>query len=772
MDSHRRVRTVLIVDDDRELTALMRARLSGDYLATAVAHCGAEAVAWLTGNQADLMLLGFELPDMNGFEVVEKVNELGHHIPFVVVTRRGDEHIAVEMMKRGARDYLVKDISLSDLLPSAVRQILGQLERDQRLQEAERRLQEQNRFLQCVVNSLPHPLYVIDAHSCAVRLANQAAHASGRIALSLGSAGRAGPAEHTVRDSPIAEVRRSQKPLTLEHVQYEPGEQASIHEIHLCPVFDEGGEVGRVIEYDLDVTTRRRAEQALRESEARLRQVVESLPIVLLSRDADSDRLILVIGAVDEILGYHGHQLMEDPGLIERIVHPEDARVVRTAFREIVSAQKPLELDFRIHHGSDGRTVWLHARGVPVCDEEGSLLRVDSLLVDISRERESAAEREQLESHLQRAQRLESLGVLAGGIAHDFNNLLTIISGNAQFLRESLCLGQAESKALADIETAARNATDMTRTLQAFSRPGKPQMEHTDADTLVCDIYQFLRRLIPARIDFQFLPAAGPCTIAVDRVQVQQILVNLCINSRDAIGAHGRLEIHTRQVDPLQIPPASRGEAHSRRYLEIRVTDNGCGMDQGVLQKVFDPFFTTKPKDQATGLGLAIVYKIVQEHQGMINAVSEPGEGTEIRVYLPVVEVPLPAPPEGSGACVGGRGHVLVVDDEPLIASLIKTLLESSGYEVRVTHHPEGALTMVQSAEWPPDLVVMDYGLPGMSGDKCLLQLRQQLPDLRAMLITGYEAGELEPGLEDVCLLRKPFSSQSILRAVREALET
>ena len=382
-------------------------------------------------------------------------------------------------------------------------------------------------------------------------------------------------------------------------------------------------------------------------------------------------------------------------------------------------------------------------------------------------------EHKQLEAQLQQSQRLESLSVLADGIAHDFNNLLMIIGGNAQFLRETTTLDAAQTKALADIETATRSAIDMIRALLAFSRPSKPQPSICDANKLAQDIYRLLRRLIPARIDFRFHPYASPCHIAADTGQIQQVLINLCINARDACQDQGRIELRTRIVPASELPASIRHQANQENqadYVEIGVRDDGLGMDEQTLGRVFDPFFTTKTKNPGAGLGLSISYRIVQAHHGMIDVVSVPQEGSEFKVFLPHVQ----ASTQELGAHetpVVGTEHILVLDDEPMIASLIGTILQARGYQVTVVNHPDQAIEAASNSEPPFDLAVVDYDLPSMVGPDCIAALREQRPNLKCVMISGHQVGLPRSGMKNDRLLTKPFTPQAITQIIRDTLD-
>jgi two-component system cell cycle sensor histidine kinase/response regulator CckA len=378
-------------------------------------------------------------------------------------------------------------------------------------------------------------------------------------------------------------------------------------------------------------------------------------------------------------------------------------------------------------------------------------------------------EHQRLETQLQNAQRLESLGVLAGGIAHDFNNLLTIITCNAQFLHTALSLDNAQQTALQDLETAAAHATEMTRSLLAFSRPTRPQARPLDLNILVADIHRFLRRVLPAIIEFRLDPDPQPCTTAVDPGQMQQVLINLCVNARDAMPTGGTMEIQTRHATRRDLPPHLKPRAQGDEFILLRVSDTGTGMDADTLRQIFDPFFTTKPKDRGTGLGLAIVYKIVQVHKGLIDVASQPGKGTRFDIYFPAAAAPPKAEPDLAAA--QGKERILILDDEEMIASLLKTLLESRGYQVTLTDRPEAAIEYARTCGRDLDLAIVDYSMPTMTGDACLAEIRRTHPDLRAVLITG-DTSAVPERLDSLTqVLAKPFTAGALAGLVREILD-
>jgi len=516
---------------------------------------------------------------------------------------------------------------------------------------------------------------------------------------------------------------------------------------------------------------RRMAEEALLESEARFVQVMDSLSIVFFSITAEGNRVLLILGPVHQVLGYDRGAFTADPNLAWKIIHPDDVERIRWVHAEGIKTLKPFDLEYRIIHGQSRRDVWVYQRVVPIAHEGGNVVRRDSVLMDITAQKQAEEEREKMQAQLFHAQKLESIGVLAGGIAHDFNNLLTIISGNAQYLASSLKLDAEHLAVIRDIETAAASAAEMTRSLQSFSRPAKPQVRYVDANTLVQDVYRLLRRMMPSTIDFQLDLDGTPCTAAVDPAQLQQVLVNLCVNARDAMPTGGLLTIQTRHTGRDSLPTPPRRAPAPETYVCITVTDTGCGMDAETLRQVFDPFFTTKPLDRGTGLGLSIVYRIVMMHDGEVHATSQPGQGSSFSLFFPAVDIVTSDEASSEIPPALGRERILVVEHEDMIASLIRTVLESRGYRVTLAPDPDRAIEMCDRNPEGFDLAIVSYGLPHTTGDRCLAALQRIAPRIKGILTTGSDIDEADLSAPDCQVLYKPFSMAAIARMVRDVLD-
>lgn len=640
-------RPILIVDDDEGICTLMGRHLERAGYTTAFAFSGQQAIDWLSSNRAALMLLDHRLPDMHGIHVINELGKLDIEVPFIVITGQGDERLAVEMMKRGALDYLTKNSGVLELIPSVIDQALSQLDRDERLAQAER---------------------------------------------------------------------------------------------------------------------------ALLEAEQRLAEIVRSLPIVLTSYDVNRKEYTLVIGPVKSILGVTDPAHLKEPEHLLALVHEGDREALHRALHDAEAMGQCTELEWRAVLQEDN-VVWLSQRMVPVLDDDGTLLRIDSVIVDITQKKMADSQRQELETQLNRSEKLRSLGVLAGGIAHDFNNLLTIISGNAQFLRQTAQLDAAQVKAVADIETAARHATDMTKSLRSFSRPSQPQMQPIEANTLIKEGASFLRRLIPSRIDMDIDADRQPIHFNGDFGQMQQVLINLCVNSRDAIPSSGTLTLQARQMPAHSLPSQfAAGRAGNEDYIRIRVTDTGHGMDTETREKAFDPFFTTKPKDQGTGLGLAMVYRIVEGHGGVIDLQSTPGQGTTVDIYLPSVAATAGEPEPEPVQLHYDETNILLVNRDDLVAGLLRTQLEKEG--ARVYHCGDGA-SALQLARTHPDgihVMIVEQSLSDTTGIECIHELRSVIGDVGAILLLAEDEETPALGDDEVVLLRKPFGAKVVSAAVAELL--
>ena len=385
-------------------------------------------------------------------------------------------------------------------------------------------------------------------------------------------------------------------------------------------------------------------------------------------------------------------------------------------------------------------------------------------------------ERKRLEDHLRQSQKMEAIGRLAGGVAHDFNNLLTVISGRAQIERARPELSEPSRRNVDLIAEAASRASTLTKQLLAFSRKQVLQPRVLDVDIVVAGMEPLLRRLIGEDIDLVTATEPGLGRVRADPGQLEQVVLNLAVNARDAMPRGGRLTVETANVELDEAYARQQADVHSGPYVLLAVSDTGVGMDAETQAHLFEPFFTTKGVGEGTGLGLATVYGIVKQSGGHIAAYSEPGRGTTIKIYLPRVEAASELREAEPEPVVLRRGSetVLLVEDDEAVRELTCEVLEMHGYTVLAVADAGEAPRVLEGASRPIHLLVTDVVMPRLSGRELTERLRSLRPGLRVLYISGYadtaivHHGVLDPGTP---FLQKPFTPDTLLRSVRKVLD-
>lgn len=405
----------------------------------------------------------------------------------------------------------------------------------------------------------------------------------------------------------------------------------------------------------------------------------------------------------------------------------------------------------------------------PVRDTTGKIISYVAVKRDITHEI-------QLQRQLQQAQRMEAVGKLAGGVAHDFNNLLQAIHGYTELVLFDLAADDPARHPLEQVIGAAERATSLTRQLLAFSRGQVTDPTFLDINALVSNLLNLLQRIIGENIRMDLIPGHRLRTVRADRGQIEQVLVNLCVNARDAMPQGGTITIKTENVVLDRTYCETHAWAKAGRYVILSVSDTGIGMDRSTLERVFEPFFTTKEVGKGTGLGLAVVYGIVTQHEGIIHTYSEPGAGSTFTVYLPAVEREASAVEATvEEPLKGGNETILVAEDDDSVRNLAERILTSAGYTVIVTRDGEEAVCAFERHANDIDLVVLDVIMPALGG-RCVLQrLRQIRPGLRALFASGYAETRLQldaESAERMHFIQKPYKQSQLLRKIRELLDS
>lgn len=458
--------------------------------------------------------------------------------------------------------------------------------------------------------------------------------------------------------------------------------------------------------------------------------------------------------------------LLSAPQDLERWIHPEDREAVRAKMDSVIGAQKPFALcEFRLAR-PDGATRYVIMRGELKYSRDGVPLMAWGTLQDIT-------ERHALEEQLQRARQMEGLGQLAGGIAHDFNNILTVIQVETGFLLEGLTDNDPLNAEVVEIRRAAERAAGLTRQLLAFSRKQILRPRLIQLNVLVTDTTHMLRRLIGEDIELVIELTEDPVTTLSDPGQLEQVLVNLAVNARDAMPKGGVLRLGTSTITV----PADDAIVPAGDYVVLTVSDTGHGMEENVRRRIFDPFFTTKPAGKGTGLGLSTVFGIVEQSGGKLSVESEPGSGARFTIYLPRAS-PNSTPSEPQPVPVAAtsdspRATVLLVEDERVLRSVSQRALENEGYTVLTAEDGFEAVAIAETFSAAIDLLITDVVLPGLNGRDLAAHLRQRRPTLEVLYMTGYTDDEiLRRGLsnDQVNLLDKPFNASQLLRAASRAI--
>ncbi len=515
-----------------------------------------------------------------------------------------------------------------------------------------------------------------------------------------------------------------------------------------------------------NITERKQIEERLRRSEAEYRSLVEHAPVAIYRATPDG-RLLTVNPALVALLGYDSRDELLTRNL-DRDVYV-DASERRQLVREAVLGGRPSNSETR-WKTRDGRVITVRVFLHPVMAGPGEVEYLESLVVDLTEQRS-------LERQFLQAQKMEAVGRLAGGVAHDFNNLLTAIIGFSELIDNQLPQDSPVRGDVSEIRAAADRATALTRQLLAFSRKQVLQAHVLDLDTVVLGIENMLRRLIGEDIVLDVAPSGLGLTVRADPGQLEQVIVNLAVNARDAMPNGGRLRIESGGIvldEPrsLLYPPLTPGD-----YATLTVTDTGVGMSDEVRSHLFEPFFTTKEQGKGTGLGLATVYGIVRQSGGHILACSEIGRGTSFTIFLPRFDEPTAATRVTHDDAIGASGGetVLVAEDDDRLRAVVARMLSKQGYTLLLAPHGAAALELARTHGAGMNLLVTDLVMPGMTGRELADRMHRERPDIRVLFTSGYtddivfRQGLLQPGVH---YLQKPFTGQALARKVREVLNT
>ncbi len=516
-------------------------------------------------------------------------------------------------------------------------------------------------------------------------------------------------------------------------------------------------------------TMHRAANEALRRSEARFRAMAASVDHVFWIAAANGLELLYVSPAYEQIWGHSLADLRAQPTAWLAAIVPEDRPAVREA-REQLRAGKEYHLEYRVRR-PDGTVRWIEDHGYPLRESADDAEQLVGVATDITR-------RKQLESQLQQAQKMEAVGQLAGGLAHDFNNVLTVITGYAQLLLDSGSMTPDTAHSITQIYNAGMRASSLTRQLLVFSRKHAVDRRVVDLNGVVDEIATMLRRLIGEHVSLKLKLAPAPATAEADPGMIEQVVMNLAVNARDAMPGGGELTIGTESLTIDDATARHHAHARSGEFICLSVRDTGSGIAPENLPRIFEPFFTTKDVGRGTGLGLAMVFGVVQQHKGWIEVESTVGAGTCFRVLLPAVHAtPTVASrnPFNTASARGGSETMLLVEDDATVREFAVAVLRARGYRVLQAASGVDALEVWKWHQSRITLLFSDLVMPdGLGGIELAARLRKDKPTLKVVLTSGYadttvgEEFRPPPGTH---FIHKPYKPQILAETVRDALD-
>jgi PAS domain S-box-containing protein len=751
---------ILIVEDENILAEDIKEMVQGfGYSVSALASDAEEALAWAAKNPPNLVLMDIMLKGkMQGIETAQRLRSL-YNIPVVYLTAYADDKTLRRAKITEPFGYIIKPFDERDLR-TVLEMALYKHQMEMKVRASEERYRgffDQD-FSGHFISQPDGKLL-----ACNPAFARMLGFKSVEQALKSNM--------YELYDTPEKRIGYLQEIVQKKKVENcelelirKDGKKVSVIS-NAAGHFNEDGKLVEISGFLLDITERKLAEEALRRSEEKYRTLFEESKDAIFISARDGQFLDINPAGV-ALLGYDSkEELLKVDNINKLSVRPQDYAAL-TEKLEKDGFVKDYELTLK---RKDGQYVVVHQTATIVRDEQGRFIAIRGILRDVS-------EKKRLQEQLLQAQKMETIGTLAGGVAHDFNNLLTAIIGNADLGLHESQLGTQIHESFTEIRKAAIKASDLTDQLLSFSRRQALKRRYLDLNKNIEDLLKMLRRIVGEDIEIKVKLEPALDTVFADPGQLQQVLMNLVTNARDAMPEGGKIFLETANVSPLELK--NLDHLSGRNYVKLTVKDTGCGIAKEHLTHIFEPFFTTKPVGKGTGLGLAVVYGVVKQHEGHIQVTSKPGKGVAFEIFFPSVPEKKVAMQEDKRVQdkLGEGETILIVEDDETVRNVGMRILNGLGYKVLIAKDGAEALSIFKTEHENIHLVLMDVVMPLENGPEIYKKMASIRAGLPVIFVTGYDVNskipEFEGGAEgaNIRVLQKPYTKNVLANTINELL--
>jgi PAS domain S-box-containing protein len=757
---------VLLVEDnpgDADLIEELLPREGATLFEVEVVARLSEALERVGADRFDIILLDLGLPDSDGLATLRAIRRRSAQLPVVVLTGNSDERLALAAIQEDAQDYLVKGQLDENLFVRSIKYAIERKRSQDKLRASETKLRQLYESMMDAYVLVDMSGRITEFNAVYLNMLDYTEEELYRLTY----VDITPPRWHTVESRIIEEqvFTRGYSDLYEKEYRRKDGTLVPV-ELRTVLLKDETGRPSGLWAIIRDISKRKQAEHSLLENEARLRSLLQTIPDMIWLKDAEG-----IYQACNNMFEqFFGAKESDIVGKTDYdFVNKELADSFRDHDRRVMAEDKPSSGVEWITFASDGRHVLVNTIKTPMYDTEGKFLGVLGISRDIT-------DLQRLEEQLRQAQKMEAIGTLAGGIAHDFNNILTAIIGYGHLALMNMGLDDPQRLNIEHMLGGSNRAAHLTKELLLFSRKQISEKKAVDLNDVIRTVEKFLVRVIGEDINFRMTLYSEPIVVYGDSNQLEQVLMNLATNARDAMTNGGDLVINSEHIILDDGFAAVHGYGKPGRYALLTISDSGEGMDKETSDKIFEPFFTTKEVGKGTGLGLSVVYGIIKQHDGFINVYSEPGAGTTFKIYLPIIssEVHREEIALEEESLARGTETILLAEDDEQVRDLVRAVLEQQGYTVIEAVDGADAMKKFMESTETIHLLLSDLIMPKMNGKEAYDEMKKKQHGLKVIFASGYAPDIVRQKMlleNNTSLIYKPISPHALLTKVRTVLD-